>query len=111
MLPNFIIISERRCGTTSLYHWVNSHPDVFMYPLTDMNYFVEDEFGGRKWFDGNVDHDKWEQMHNKEDYSKLFMGGREYQAVGHKGADLFLEVSSRSHGTIFTQSKIYCNPA
>ena len=41
-LPNFVIVGERKSGTTALCHWM-AHPDVYMHPREDMNYFIEDE--------------------------------------------------------------------
>ena len=55
-LPTFIICGERRCGTTSLYTWMRAHPEVFLYPKADMDYFIEDEIARtREWVDGEAD--------------------------------------------------------
>ena len=87
-IPNFVIAGERRCGTTSLYHAMRRHPQIYLHPVTDMNYFTDDEIAGRRWRDGEVDKSKWEQSHTLEDYSALFEEGEDYPAKGHKGADL-----------------------
>lgn len=39
-LPNFFIIGARRCATTSLWHWVRSHPEVHMTALKEPSFFV-----------------------------------------------------------------------
>lgn len=87
-VPNFLIIGERRCGTTSLYHWMRAHPDVHLYPKPDLNYFVEDELNTRTWFDGEANSEAWQHRHNFEEYAALFRGAQGYKAIGHKGADL-----------------------
>lgn len=88
-LPTFIIAGERRCGTTSLYRWISSHPDVHLHPRTDLNYFVEDEIvGAREWRDGEADAKGWERNHSVEQFSGMFSGTGGRSAIGHKGADL-----------------------
>ena len=39
MLPNFIIVGAPKAGTTSLYHYLNEHPDIFMADPKELNYF------------------------------------------------------------------------
>lgn len=39
MLPDFIIVGAPRCGTTSLYHYLRQHPDVFMSTPKEPEYF------------------------------------------------------------------------
>jgi hypothetical protein len=47
-LPTFIGIGEGRCGTTSLWHWLRSHPDVYLSPVKEVDYFrfASDPAGG-----------------------------------------------------------------
>ncbi len=41
-LPNFFIIGAPRSGTTSLYHYLRHHPDVYMSPKKEPSfYFLE----------------------------------------------------------------------
>ena len=89
-LPTFVIIGERKCGTTALCHWMSAHPDVYMHPREDMNYFIEDEIlAHRVWRDGEVDRARWESRHSPQQYAKLFEDGHGRRAVGEKSADLF----------------------
>jgi hypothetical protein len=39
-LPNFLIIGAAKAGTTSLYHYLRSHPQVFMPPVKELDFFV-----------------------------------------------------------------------
>jgi hypothetical protein len=39
-LPNFLIIGAGRAGTTSVYHYLRQHPDVFMSPIKETNFFA-----------------------------------------------------------------------
>jgi len=38
-LPNFFIVGAAKSGTTSLYHHLCQHPDVFMSPVKGPNCF------------------------------------------------------------------------
>jgi Sulfotransferase domain len=40
-LPNFIVIGAMKSGTTSLFHYLQSHPQVFMSPLKEVDFFAE----------------------------------------------------------------------
>lgn len=41
-LPNLVVIGGLKCGTTSLHHYLNLHPDVAMSRPKELNYFVEE---------------------------------------------------------------------
>jgi hypothetical protein len=38
----FICVGAARCGTTSLWGWLGSHPSVHMSPIKETNYFARD---------------------------------------------------------------------
>lgn len=65
-LPDFIIIGAQRGGTTSLWGYLRSHPDVFMPDYKEPNFFLD----GVNWFHG-ID---W--------YKSLFDGSRPGQLLG-----------------------------
>ncbi|MDR9418365.1 sulfotransferase domain-containing protein [Gracilimonas sp.] len=50
--PDFIIIGAMKCGTTSLYHYLSHHPDIFMPKEKELDYFVEEiNFSkGEEWY-------------------------------------------------------------
>jgi len=39
-LPNFFVVGAPKAGTTSLYHYLDQHPDVYMSPIKEPNYFA-----------------------------------------------------------------------
>jgi len=39
-LPNFLIIGAAKSGTTALYHYLNQHPDIFLSPIKETNFFA-----------------------------------------------------------------------
>lgn len=44
-LPTFIVVGAARSGTTSLYHLLRQHPEIYMSPVKETNYFVNDLIG------------------------------------------------------------------
>jgi hypothetical protein len=87
-LPAFIIGGVRRGGTTSLYYAMRQHPEIYLYPHSELNYFVEEEVRGRRWRNKPVDPDRWERTHSVQEYVALFADDTQARAIGHKGADL-----------------------
>lgn len=88
-LPTFVIVGERKSGTTALCRWM-VHPDVYVLPREDMNYFIEDEIlVTTRWRDGGASPEQWERTHGPARYAALFDAGRGRAAVGEKSADLF----------------------
>ncbi|EDM45359.1 hypothetical protein SCB49_06117 [unidentified eubacterium SCB49] len=40
MKPNFLIIGSPKCGTTSLYYYLNEHPEVFLPEQKELHFFT-----------------------------------------------------------------------
>jgi hypothetical protein len=40
-LPNLVVIGGLKCGTTSLHHYLNLHPEIEMSRPKELNYFVQ----------------------------------------------------------------------
>ena len=51
-IPNFLVIGAMKAGTTSLFHYLNAHPEVYMSPLKELDFFVEDGNWrrGTRWY-------------------------------------------------------------
>jgi hypothetical protein len=58
-LPNLIIIGGLKCGTTSLHHYLNLHPEIAMSRPKELNFFVAELNWplGREWYAGHFDPD------------------------------------------------------
>lgn len=41
-LPNLVVIGGLKCGTTSLHHYLNLHPEIAMSRPKELNFFVEE---------------------------------------------------------------------
>src|SRR4051794_1541363 len=53
MLPNFLVIGAPKAGTTSLYHYLATHPQVFVSDPKELRFFIE-EINWRKglgWYE------------------------------------------------------------
>jgi Sulfotransferase domain len=57
VLPNFLVIGAAKAGTTSIYHYLRAHPQVFMPETKELNFFVgEDGWPkGTSWYERHFD--------------------------------------------------------
>jgi len=53
MLPNFIIIGGRHCGTTSLYHYLIEHPCILPALRKEIHFFDSKFHKGLNWYKAN----------------------------------------------------------
>jgi hypothetical protein len=81
-MPNFIIVGAAKAGTTSLYHYLKQHPQVFMSEVKETNFFV---FEGQKLdFQGPRDMEFVREFSitSFDNYQKLFQKADGALAVG-----------------------------
>ncbi|MDH3284601.1 MAG: sulfotransferase [Acidobacteriota bacterium] len=80
-LPNFLIVGASKSGTTSLYEYLGEHPDVFMSPLKETNFFT---FDGRRPRFGGPDGAVFvrDSIYQRDDYERLFADRKSETAVG-----------------------------
>jgi len=93
ILPNFLIAGAAKCGTTSLFHYLKQHPDVFMSPVKEPKFLS----GQTSYSDkGSGDHaieQRGERAYG--DYVRLFRKGAGKKMVGEASVDtLFFYESS-----------------
>ena len=96
-LPTFIVVGANKGGTTSIYHYLRQHPQVYLSPIKEPHYFSKDidvnlfnrEFAQNKLQDIQkyVDGDMTQQYHaafvrDWDQYQKLFKNVKEQIAVG-----------------------------
>lgn len=64
--PNFFLAGALKCGTTALAHWMSEHPNIYMAPVKEPDFFYP---GGK--------------IRHREHYERLFQGaGETHLAVG-----------------------------
>lgn len=82
-LPNFMIIGAGKSGTTALYEHLAAHPEVFMSPVKETNFFALE---GQQLVDPKDDpnqmqHYPW-SITNWEDYCGLYERAGMAKAIG-----------------------------
>jgi hypothetical protein len=82
-LPNFLVLGTAKAATSSLYVYLRQHPDIYLSPITELNFFAHEgrdlNFRGPKdleyiWSDSLVS--------TYEDYCKQFANVSGETAVG-----------------------------
>ena len=76
MLPNFLLVGAPKAGTTSLYHYLYGHPQVFMSTPKEVNFFSGGEIDSQDLY---YDYFK---VSNLSDYEKLFDAVTNEKAIG-----------------------------
>jgi hypothetical protein len=79
--PNFFVIGAGRSGTTSLYNYLQQHPDVFMSPIKETNFFAYNGEAARSLM-GNLAKKNPFPVVTIEDYLALFRGASGKRAIG-----------------------------
>lgn len=89
MLPNFIVIGAAKAGTTALYWYLAEHPEVFMSPVKETNYFAYglDQSGRLLYGDPDVHHFPVKSL---SEYEQLFAEAGGVVAVG-EASPIYLE--------------------
>ena len=72
--PNLFIVGAPKCGTTSLYEYLEGHPDVFMSPVKEPMYFCPDARGGHRR--------RFEYGSEEQSYLDLFAGAGDEKVLG-----------------------------
>ncbi len=82
MMPNFLILGAAKAGTTSLYHYLRQHPDIYMSPVKEPKFFaLENE---PLEFSRPGDREKMQRssVTDLDSYRALFRGAAAAKAVG-----------------------------
>jgi len=108
VLPSFVIIGAAKAGTTALYWYLAEHPQVFMSPVKETNYFaygLDDE--GKPLY-GDPDLHRF-PVQTSEAYEDLFSAAGQALAVG-EASPIYLECpqsAARIYETLPT-ARIIC---
>ena len=71
MLPNFLVIGAAKAGTTALFHYLRQHPDVFVVPTKETNFY---------WAEGAAEGRRIPPT--LDEYARCFAAARDQRAVG-----------------------------
>ncbi|MFO7807584.1 MAG: sulfotransferase domain-containing protein [Candidatus Moraniibacteriota bacterium] len=77
--PNFFIVGFPKCGTTTLYHCLKQHPEIFMSPVKEPDYFCTDLHRESDAFHKKQAHFF---IREKKDYLRLFSKAKKEKIIG-----------------------------
>jgi hypothetical protein len=104
-LPDFVIVGAARCGTTSLYAYLRQHPEVFMSPEKETDYFSL----------GDLPPDEVPRnaspyrARSRAEYEHLFAGAGAAGAVGEASPTyLFYPRSAARMQRVIPRAKLIC---
>ena len=79
--PNFIIAGFPKCGTTSLFHYLKQHPEIFMPNQKELHFFTQPQI--HKLNKGPKDKVvKQPHIKSEKEYLELFKSVKDEVAVG-----------------------------
>lgn len=86
-LPNFFVIGAAKSATTSLYHYLKQHPEIYLSPSKEPSFFM---FENKKLFPNSLEPLSFEipqrirndRTSNINDYMSLFDEVKEEKAIG-----------------------------
>ncbi|MGQ0850070.1 MAG: sulfotransferase family protein [Actinomycetota bacterium] len=107
-LPTFIVIGAAKAGTTALYWYLMEHPQIYMSPMKETNFFAYgvDEDGHLLYGDPELHRFPIKTL---QDYRRLFAAAGERGAVG-EASPIYLEcpqAAGRIHDLI-PEARIIC---
>src|SRR4051794_4060836 len=76
MMPNFFIVGTPKAGTTSLYHYLEEHHDIYMAPIKETNFFSYHEIKSQGLFYNE------EHISSLNQYQEQFKSVKNEKAVG-----------------------------
>ncbi|MBP8917862.1 MAG: sulfotransferase domain-containing protein [Chitinophagales bacterium] len=122
ILPTFIVVGANKGGTTSIYHYLKQHKQVYLSPVKEPHFFSKDidvnlfkrEFAQNKLqdIDKYVNGEMKEEFHaafirDIEQYKKLFSKVQDQKAVGELSTSyLFSEVAAKEIKALIPDCKI-----
>ena len=79
MRPNFFIVGAARSGTTSLDRYLSQHPEIYIVPRKEVNYFTADHFPRTGPGDERINK---EVIKDENQYAQLFARVAGEKAIG-----------------------------
>jgi hypothetical protein len=82
VMPNFLIIGAAKSGTTSLYHYLKEHPQVYMSPIKETRFFALGLDEKKSYTDVRDQKLVANSVHSLEAYQDLFKNVSNEVAIG-----------------------------
>ena len=104
-LPNFLIVGAAKAGTTSLYKYLDQHPQVYMSPRKEPRYFAPEYY--TTYYRNAIGNHHRETGMSIGEYAALFDGVTDEIAVGEASTEyLFFEKSAARIKAAIPDAKI-----
>jgi hypothetical protein len=112
MVPTFFIVGAPKAGTTSLYHYLDQHPQIHMSPIKEPSYFAselrpenfhprfqtrffQEQESVRQYLAGPMAVKRFGgPVVDWESYARLFQNARKGQAIGEASASYLWSASA-----------------
>lgn len=100
-LPNFLIIGAAKSGTTSLHHYLSQHPDVFMSPFKEPQFFAHEGEQLEGWLGDWIPRSyksvgiDYQNPYHLGTYQQLFHGVQSEAAIG-EASTQYLPLAERA---------------
>jgi len=130
VIPNLFIVGAAKSGSTSLYHYLNQHKDIYFSPIKEPNYFSADidinKFTRTYKNNTFLDVEKYFKqnkltelpltfLRKEQHYQKLFENGKDYKIIGEASTSyLYSKTAAENIYKFNPESKIMAilrNPA
>ena len=104
-LPSFVVIGAMRCGTTSMHAYLREHPEIFMSPEKEPDYFSLGDLPPSE-----LPKDPWRyRAQDREQYERLFRDAGDARAVGEASASyLFFARSAERMQQVIPDGRLIC---
>ena len=76
LLPDFIIVGAAKSGTTSLYHYISSHPNLYMSIPKEINFFSSQEINKQNLYYN------YHSVDSLDEYKKYFQKAKNSSVIG-----------------------------
>jgi hypothetical protein len=105
-LPTFVVLGAMRAGTTSIYDAFRQHPEVFVSPEKETDYFSLGDLCDRELTSERHRH----SATNRTEYEALFRGAGAARAVGEASPSYLyhFERSARRLRELLPEAKLIC---
>jgi hypothetical protein len=109
MLPNFIVIGAAKAGTTALYWYLAEHPQVFMSPVKETNYFAYGLDAQGRLLYGDPELHSF-PVRSLLDYERLFADADDALAIG-EASPIYLECPQAANRIqrLLPESRLICS--
>ncbi len=57
--PDFMVVGQMKCGTSTLFHYLKMHPEINPPKLKEVKYFDFQPFHSKFWYKGHMGNWKW----------------------------------------------------